>query len=125
MVLSSMTSSARSNSPQPFARQAPYHLCAIGARHDLKSGCHFGTGIVLVFAGLAISKYLEITSGGSIKKIHTLSRKRLTHKVTNSKIDESAFIETSIENPLVQAQINRRNALEDSKGEGGNKLQIE
>lgn len=67
--------------------------------------------LVLVFAGLAISRYLEIKSGWSIKKILNISRKILTHKVTHSKTGESAFIETTIENPLLQAQIDRLKIL--------------
>ena len=39
--------------------QAPYHLCAIGARHDLKSRFRFGTGIQLPPAGYEWWKFLR------------------------------------------------------------------
>ena len=61
--------------------------------------------LVLVFAGLAISKYIEIKSGLSIHKVLKLSKKILTHKVINSKTGEVSFIQTSIENPTLYAQI--------------------
>lgn len=62
--------------------------------------------LVIVFAGLAISKYIEIKSGFTIKKVLKLSRKILTHKVINPNTNEVAFIETTIDDQRVCAQIN-------------------
>lgn len=67
--------------------------------------------LILVFAGLAISRYIEIKSGLSIKKALKLSRKILTHKVINTKTGEFNFIETSIEDTGILAQINLLKAL--------------
>jgi len=67
--------------------------------------------LVVVFAGLAISKYIELKSGLSIKRALKLSRKLLTHKVINSKTGEFNFIETSIEDPIVLVQINLLKSL--------------
>ncbi len=60
---------------------------------------------VIVFAGLAISRYLEIKTGISIKKILKLAGKVLTHKVTNTKTGETAYIETTIEDPELKEKI--------------------
>lgn len=62
--------------------------------------------LVIVFAGLAISKYLEIKTNMSIHKILKLAGKILTHKVTNTKTGEVAYVETTIENPTLKEQIN-------------------
>lgn len=52
--------------------------------------------LVIVFAGLAICRYIEITTRRSIQKVlKTLSRV-FTHKVTNTKIGETTLIETTI-----------------------------
>lgn len=60
---------------------------------------------VIVFAGLAISRYLEIKTGISIKKILKMAGKILTHKVTNTKTGESAYIETTIEDSELKEKI--------------------
>ena len=67
--------------------------------------------LVIVFAGLAISRYLEMNSGLSINKILKIARKILTHSVLNPKTGESAFIETTIEDPVIQSHINQLKVL--------------
>jgi hypothetical protein len=61
--------------------------------------------ILIVFAGLAISRYLEIQTGMSLKQILKAAGKVLTHKVTNIKTGETAFVETTIEDPALQQKI--------------------
>ncbi len=61
--------------------------------------------LIIVFAGLAISKYLEIKTGLSIKKILKIASKVLTHKVTNTKTGEIAYVETTIENPELKEKV--------------------
>lgn len=61
--------------------------------------------ILIVFAGLAISRYLEIQTGMSLKQILKAAGKVLTHKVTNIKTGETAFIETTIEDPKLKQKI--------------------
>lgn len=61
--------------------------------------------LVIVFAGLAISKYLEIKTLMSIKKILKIAGKILTHKVTNTKTGETAYVETTIENPELKEKV--------------------
>lgn len=61
--------------------------------------------LIIVFAGLAISKYLEIKTLMSIKKILKIASKVLTHKVTNTKTGETAYVETTIENPELKEKV--------------------
>jgi len=61
--------------------------------------------LIIVFAGLAICKYIEIKTGMSIQRVLKLAEKVLTHKVTNTKTGESAYIETKIEDPQVKEKI--------------------
>lgn len=61
--------------------------------------------LVIVFAGLAICAYIEINTGMSIPKVLKLAEKVLTHKVTNIKTGESAYVETTIEDPKVKEKI--------------------
>lgn len=61
--------------------------------------------LVIVFAGLAICKYIEMETGMSIQRVLKLAEKVLTHKVTNTKTGESAYIETTIENSRVKEKI--------------------
>ncbi len=68
--------------------------------------------LVIVFAGLAISKYLEIKTNMSIHKILKLAGKILTHKVTNTKTGEVAYVETTIENPTLKEKISFLKSLE-------------
>lgn len=68
--------------------------------------------LIIVFAGLAISKYLELKTGLSIKKILKIAGKVLTHKVTNTKTGEVAYVETTIENPDLKDKIKLLRSLE-------------
>jgi len=61
--------------------------------------------LVIVFASLAICKYIEIRTGMSIHRVLKLAEKVLTHKVTNTKTGESAYIETTIEDSELKAKI--------------------
>ena len=61
--------------------------------------------IVIVFAGLAISKFIELETGFSTHKMLKLARKILTHTVFNPKTGETSFISTSIHDPLLKQQI--------------------
>jgi hypothetical protein len=61
--------------------------------------------LVIVFAGLAICKYIEMETGLSIQRVLKLAEKVLTHKITNTKTGESAYVETTIENPQVKEKI--------------------
>jgi transposase len=58
--------------------------------------------LVLVFAGLAISKYIEQSTGMSIKKVLQLSSRVLTHTMTNTKTGQTIEKETTIENPCLK-----------------------
>lgn len=69
--------------------------------------CH----LIIVFAGLAICRYLEIEMNMSIQKILKISQKILTHKLTIIKTRETGFIETSIENPELCGQIEKLKTL--------------
>jgi len=55
--------------------------------------------LVIVFAGLAITRFIEIKTNLSIKKVIKTISKVLTHKVKNIKTGEHTHIETQIENP--------------------------
>ena len=67
--------------------------------------------LVIVFAGLAICKYIEMETGMSIQKVLKLAEKVLTHKVTNIKTGETAYVETTIENPRVKEKIDLLKSL--------------
>jgi hypothetical protein len=51
----------------------------------------------MVFAGLAISKYIEQSTGMSIKKVLQHSSRVLTHTIINTKTGETMDKETSID----------------------------
>jgi hypothetical protein len=60
--------------------------------------------VVIVFAGLVISKYIEQSTGMSIKKVLQICSRVLTHTITNTKTGETIDKETTIQNkPLKQA----------------------
>ena len=61
--------------------------------------------MVLVFAGLAISKYKEQSTGMSIKKVLQYSSRILTHTMINTKTGEKIDKETTIENPRLKQVI--------------------
>lgn len=52
--------------------------------------------VVIVFAGLAICRYIEIKTGMSIKKALSLAGKVLTHKLINQKTGAISYKETKI-----------------------------
>lgn len=61
--------------------------------------------LIIVFAGLAISQYLEIKTGMSIKRILKIAGKVLTQKVTNTATGETAVVETTIKDPILKEKI--------------------
>lgn len=61
--------------------------------------------LVIVFAGLAICKYIELSTNMSIKQVLKLAEKVLTHKVTNPETGETAYIETTIEDAVLKEKI--------------------
>ena len=63
--------------------------------------------MVLVFAGLAISKYIELSTGMSIKRVLQQSSRILTHTLLNTKTGEKIDKETTIENPHLKQVIER------------------
>lgn len=68
--------------------------------------------LIIVFAGLAISRYLEMKTGTSLKKTIKVAQKVLTHKVTIVKTGESTRIETKIKDPILCGQLEKLKALE-------------
>jgi len=67
--------------------------------------------LIIVFAGLAISKYIEIYSGLTIRRALKIAQKVLTHTVTNPKTGLISFIETTIQDPSLRSQINSLKSL--------------
>lgn len=67
--------------------------------------------LVVVFAGLAISKFIEIKSKMSIHQALKIAQKLLSHKITNTLTGESDFISTTIEDPFLLSQIHTLNSL--------------
>ena len=67
--------------------------------------------LIIVFAGLAIARYIEIKTGISLKKVLKLAEKVLTHKVTNTKTGEVAYVETTIENSTLKEKIDLLKSL--------------
>lgn len=63
------------------------------------------THLVIVFAGLAICRYIEITTGKSIQRVLKLLSRVLTHEITNTKTGETAFIETTVHDPQLKQEI--------------------
>jgi transposase len=63
--------------------------------------------MILVFAGLAISKYIELSTGLSIKRVIQLSSRILTHTLINMKTGEKVEKETTIENPQIKRVIDQ------------------
>lgn len=55
--------------------------------------------LIIVFAGLAVTRLIEIKTNLSIKKVIKTISKVLTHKIKNIKTGEIAQIETKIEDP--------------------------
>lgn len=69
--------------------------------------CH----LVIVFAGLAICKYLEIETNMSIQRILKIAQKVLTHLVINSQTGEKAFIETTVTDVDLKEKLSLLNSL--------------
>ena len=69
--------------------------------------CH----LIIVFAGLAISRFLEMKTGMSIHHILKVTQKVLTHKVTVIKTGEIGFVETTIEDLKLCGQLEKLRAL--------------
>ena len=69
--------------------------------------CH----LIIVFAGLAICRFLEIQTNLSIQKILKIAQKVLTHSVTNIQTGEKALIETTILDEELKQKINLLNSL--------------
>jgi len=69
--------------------------------------CH----LIIVFAGLAIVRYLEIKTNMSIKRILKIAGKVLTHEVTNSVTGEKALIETTIIDEELKQKVKLLNSL--------------
>lgn len=67
--------------------------------------------LVIVFGGLAIARYIEIKTNLSIKRVLKIAGKVLTHKVTNTKTGEVAYVETTIESPTLKEKINLLKSL--------------
>lgn len=67
--------------------------------------------LVIVFAGLAVTKYVEIYSRLSIKRALKFASKLLTHRVTNTKTGESNLLETAIKDPQLIEKINLLKSL--------------
>ena len=76
-------------------------------RLDKTITCH----LIIVFAGLAICRYLEINTQLSIQKILKIAQKVLTHSVTNIQTKEKAFIETTILDEELKQKTNLLNSL--------------
>lgn len=69
--------------------------------------CH----LIIVFAGLAICRYLEIQTNMSIQRILKIAQKVLTHQVINSQTGEKALIETTILDEDLKQKIELLNSL--------------
>jgi transposase len=76
-------------------------------RLDKTITCH----LIIVFAGLAIVRYLEIKTNMSIKRILKIAGKVLTHEVTNSQTGEKALIETTIIDEELKQKVELFNSL--------------
>ncbi|MBI3887658.1 transposase, partial [Candidatus Microgenomates bacterium] len=70
--------------------------------------CH----LIVVFAGLAVSRFLEIKTGMSIHHIVKVAQKVLTHKVTILKTGETGLVETTVEDPELCGQLEQLRNLE-------------
>jgi transposase len=69
--------------------------------------CH----LVIVFAGLAICRFLEMKTNLSIQRILKIAEKVLTHKVINTQTGETGLIETTIMSQELKEKINLLNSL--------------
>lgn len=69
--------------------------------------CH----LTIVFAGLAICRFLEMKTNSSIQKILKIAEKVLTHKAINTQTGETGSIETTITNKELKEKIDLLNSL--------------
>ena len=67
--------------------------------------------LIIVFGALAITKYIELTSGLSIKKVLFAAEKVISHTVRNVITNETSVIQTSIQDPLLIEHINLLNSI--------------
>lgn len=65
--------------------------------------CH----LLIVFAGLAVSRFLEIKTGMSIHQILKVAQKVLTHKVIIVKTGETGLVETTVEDTIICGQLEK------------------
>lgn len=63
--------------------------------------------LVIVFAGLAISRYIEINSGLSIQKILKATLKITTHQLTNPKTGQVVYTQVTSDSLKLEEVINR------------------
>ena len=75
---------------------------------DKTISCH----LIIVFAGLAISRFLEMKTGMSIHAIIRIAQKVLTHRVTIRETGETGLVETTIEDPELCGQLDKLRSLE-------------
>jgi len=61
--------------------------------------------LIIVFAALAISKFIELSSGLSIHQVLFISKQVLSHTARNTLTGESSVIQTSIQDPTLIKQI--------------------
>ena len=61
--------------------------------------------LVIVFAGLAVCRYIEIQTGMSIKKVLKIAGKVLTHEVNNIKTGEISYLETAIKDSELREKV--------------------
>lgn len=76
-------------------------------RLDKTITCH----LIIVFAGLAICRFLEIKTNLSTQKILKIAEKVLTHKAINIQTGEKGLIETTIINHELKEKIDLLNSL--------------
>lgn len=69
--------------------------------------CH----LIIVFAGLAICRYLEIKTNLSTQRVLKIAEKVLTHKAFNIQTGEAGLIETTILNADLKEKIELLNSL--------------
>jgi len=63
------------------------------------------THMIIVFAALAICRYIEIKTGMTIKQVRKLGRKVLTHTVINQETKQRKLIQTTIIDAKLQKEI--------------------
>ncbi len=67
--------------------------------------------LIIVFTGLAISRFLETETGMSIRHILKVAQKVLTHKITILKTGEVGFVETTVEDQTLCGQLKKLRIL--------------